>query len=160
MAYTIEQLQAFSNTKPELRYITEEIIDYLQANPAGGSSYLVYTALLTQTDGEHIGITVLEDTIGVSVLLDGSYYVQCGWETTYDRYKIYIQGVLWNKDEPSVGFPIMNNNGVYVGRINLQILTGKIFEVDVFDSSGDECSLTSLVGSPASFSLPEIRIYL
>lgn len=36
MAYTIEQLQAFSNTKPELRYITEEIIDYLEANPSGG----------------------------------------------------------------------------------------------------------------------------
>lgn len=31
MALTIAQLQTFSNTKPELRYITEQIIDYLEA---------------------------------------------------------------------------------------------------------------------------------
>lgn len=36
MAMTIEQLQAFSNTKPELRAITENIIDYLEALALGG----------------------------------------------------------------------------------------------------------------------------
>ena len=49
---TIQQLEAFSNTKPELRYITEEIIKYLGANPPGSPgdlSYLVYTALMEQT---------------------------------------------------------------------------------------------------------------
>lgn len=34
---TIEQLESFSETKPELRYLTEEIIKYLQDNPGGGS---------------------------------------------------------------------------------------------------------------------------
>jgi hypothetical protein len=36
MAYTIQQLQAFSEAKPELRYLTEQIIDYLEANTGGG----------------------------------------------------------------------------------------------------------------------------
>lgn len=48
---TIEQLEAFSETKPELRYLTEEIIKYLQANPGGGSpgggSLLSATVTLT-----------------------------------------------------------------------------------------------------------------
>jgi len=49
---TVEQLEAFSNTKPELRYITEEIIKYLGANPGGGSpgsSYLVLATAISQT---------------------------------------------------------------------------------------------------------------
>ena len=54
---TIQQLEAFSNTKPELRYITEEIIKYLGVNPGGssspGSSYLVYTATVGQSTIQH-----------------------------------------------------------------------------------------------------------
>jgi len=68
MAYTIEQLQAFSNTKPELRYITEEIIDYLEALPAGGSSYLVYTAIMNQSGTDAPVPTVLQNTLGGTVV--------------------------------------------------------------------------------------------
>jgi len=77
---TVEQLETFSNTKPELRYLTEEIIKYLGANPpsspGGGSSYLVYTALLTQ-DGTNAPTAIeLENTIGEIVwtrAVAGSY---------------------------------------------------------------------------------------
>ena len=65
---TAEQLEAFSNTKPELRYLTEEIIKYLNANPSSpspGSSYLVYTALLSQSGTDAPSpYSILENTIG------------------------------------------------------------------------------------------------
>ena len=67
---TIQQLEAFSNTKPELRYITEEIIKYLGVNPSspGGSSYLIYAARLTQsgTDAPVVAAEY-ENTIGAIV---------------------------------------------------------------------------------------------
>lgn len=50
MSFTIEQLQAFSNRKPEIRQITEEIIDYLQTNPGGASG----GTLQDVTDGGNI----------------------------------------------------------------------------------------------------------
>jgi len=51
---TVEQLETFSNTKPELRYLTEEIIKYLGANPGGspGGDSLVLSATVELTDAQ------------------------------------------------------------------------------------------------------------
>lgn len=37
MAFTIQELQDFSNRKPDVRQITENIIDYLEDNPSGSA---------------------------------------------------------------------------------------------------------------------------
>jgi len=67
MAFTIQQLQNFSNTKPELRYLTEEIIDYLQANQGGGSlgsSYLVWDAAYQNSAmSSPVGVYLYKDAI-------------------------------------------------------------------------------------------------
>ena len=70
MAYTIEQLEAFSQTKPELRYLTEELIKYLAANPGGGggTGYLVYTAILNQSGTDAPVANVLQNTLGGTVV--------------------------------------------------------------------------------------------
>lgn len=68
---TKEQLEVFSNTKPELRYLTEEIIKYLNeetAAPPSGPGYLVYTALLTQNGTSAPVATVLQNTLGGAVI--------------------------------------------------------------------------------------------
>ena len=51
---TVEQLETFSNTKPELRYLTEEIIKYLGANPPGspGGAGLVLSETVEITDAQ------------------------------------------------------------------------------------------------------------
>lgn len=67
MAKTIEQLQAFIDTNPDLRQVVNELADYLQANPSGGSDpgYLEYVALLTQSGTDAPVATVLgTNTIG------------------------------------------------------------------------------------------------
>lgn len=43
---TIVELQTFSNSKPELRYMTEQIVDYLEANqPSGGAGVVIGAAV-------------------------------------------------------------------------------------------------------------------
>lgn len=85
---TIEQLEAFSETKPELRYLTEEIIKYMQANPGGSpgaASYKVYTALLDQTGTADPAATILENTLAGTPVFDrdvaGIYNITCPGET-------------------------------------------------------------------------------
>ena len=107
MAFTIQQLQAFSNTKPELRYITEEIIDYLQANPGsspgGGTSYLVYKALLSQTgtNAPVVEEEVLPNTLGVTIT----------WtRTNVGEYKATASGAIFTANK-TIFPPITDNVG-------------------------------------------------
>ena len=100
---TIEQLEAFSNTKPELRYITEEIIKYLGANPSGGSpggsSYLVYTTLMSQVDTGNPIADELQNDFGVESwdrFAEGVY--EAGSNVTTAGSKVYINGFVVDSD--------------------------------------------------------------
>lgn len=67
MAKTIQQIQTLITEKYDAREIINEIADFLQANPSGGggaASYLVYTALLTQSGTSAPTADVLENTLG------------------------------------------------------------------------------------------------
>ena len=63
---TVEQLETFSNTKPELRYLTEEIIKYLGANPSGapGGDSLVLSATVEITDAQFKNL----DSVGITLI--------------------------------------------------------------------------------------------
>jgi hypothetical protein len=67
MAKTIEQIQTMITSKADAREVINEIADYLQANPGGGSgvSYLSYTALMSQSSNTAPTATVLENNTGL-----------------------------------------------------------------------------------------------
>lgn len=70
MAKTIDQIQTLITEKYDAREIINEIADYLQANPSGGggaASYLVYTAILSQTGTDAPTAQVLENTLGTTI---------------------------------------------------------------------------------------------
>lgn len=72
MALTIQQIQDLINKQSlDARQLLNLIADYLQANSGGGggggASYLIYTALLSQTGTAAPVATVLENTLDQSV---------------------------------------------------------------------------------------------
>jgi hypothetical protein len=138
---TVEQLEAFSNTKPELRYITEEIIKYLGANPGGGSpggsSYLVYTALLIDTVAfQPPGtVTVLENTlIGTPV-----------WSFDTDHWVVTLAGGFSGN---VAGFA---SGGAWV---SINKINNDSVRVDVFSETFQRDVSYWVTGNPI-----EIRVY-
>lgn len=148
MAYTIEQLQAFSNTKPELRHVTEQIIDYLEDNPGGSSSYLVYTALLSQSASNAPVATVLQNTLGGAIV----------W--TRDSTGNYT-GTLSGAFPTNKCWAIITNGGGYVNTLNNYIDAfiffgpgGDVDHVYVISEYNGEFSDGQISGFPI-----EIRVY-
>jgi phosphoribosyl-ATP pyrophosphohydrolase len=72
MAKTIEQIQTMITSKADAREVINEIADYLQANPGGGSgvSYLSYTALMSQSSDNAVTAKVLENNTGMIITGD------------------------------------------------------------------------------------------
>lgn len=92
MSFTIEQIQSLINQKSlDARQLVNLIADYLQANPGGGgASYLVYTALLHQTNVNLNPIAeVFTNTLGGSVvwtmLFPGKYQGTLAGAFTIDK---------------------------------------------------------------------------
>lgn len=75
MAKTIEQLQIFVDRKPDIREVINEVVDFLQANPAGESSVplfpagtKVYCALASQAGSSNPTVIVPVNTLGGTVV--------------------------------------------------------------------------------------------
>ena len=159
---TIEQLEAFSNTKPELRYITEEIIKYLGANPGGGSpggsSYLVYTALLSQTGTDNPVATEFANTIGQTITWarTGVGIYQTGVVFNPAKTYMFPFGSVW--DNGSACIPISDESSIigymfiYLGFIAHDLI------MNIVDSSFAAAELSTLLGT-GNIALPEIRVY-
>lgn len=163
MAFTIEQLQAFSNTKPELRWITEEIIDYLQDNASGGgggsASYLIYTGFLTQAGTSAPVVTVLENTLGTIV-----------WARTGTGYYVgTLAGAFTNNKTVIPPFATINANDTpaFIGLAGATPFTycynffrqdGDTIILAVYDSVTFDGVELSTVTSAAIFI--EIRVYV
>lgn len=166
MAFTIQQLQEFSNTKPEVRQITEEIIDYLEANPStpGGSSYLVYTALISQSGTDAPTSFNLKDSIGVvgnewTIFGTGDYAI--GTNLDFPGFdKIYIPGHEPDTNPPAVGM-YGHNNSTLIATYRIYVYSdgGKLwFEILFLNSVGGAINLSDII-SNKKFGLPEIRVY-
>lgn len=114
---TIQQLQAFVDTNPDTRQLINVVVDYLQANPSGGgspggSSYLVYAALLTQSGTDDPVAIVLQNTIGAIVWTRSGPGVYVGTLTgafTVGKVALFITP---NDGAFSGGFFYMTSGGV------------------------------------------------
>jgi len=117
---TIQQLEAFSNTKPELRYITEEIIKYLGANPPGspgGSSYLAYAALFSQESAlANPVMSILKNDLGIPVSdwqrsNTGNYFAQWDAGTFPLNKTLVVPFGDWNGDA-QIYLPISDGDAI------------------------------------------------
>lgn len=114
MAYTIQEIQSSIAARAlDTRQLINIIVDYLQANPGGGgdaAGYLVYTALLTQSGTDDPVPTVLENTLGGTVVwsrngegdyvgtLAGAFTVNKTWSIIQNNVGAVVDYVIFNQD--------------------------------------------------------------
>jgi len=142
---TVEQLETFSNTKPELRYLTEEIIKYLGANPPGGSpspgggAYSVEEVTLTHTQ-------ILDLANGVEVLpAPGS-----------GKLNVFMGAVCYMNTVPGSGYTFGANSKpiqfYYTPDLNVEasspIPTGTVLNIAVWQFH-PKMALSNMVGYEA-----------
>ena len=169
---TIQQLEAFSNTKPELRYITEEIIKYLGANPSGGypggSSYLVYTALMSQTTTDDPIADELQNDFGIESwdrFAEGVY--EAGSNIITAGSNVYINGYVVDSDGNGSLSPFYNGAGELKMFLELWWYDDGgniVFGFSTYDENHINKDLSELLpglglDEDAQLPLPEIRIY-
>jgi hypothetical protein len=166
MAYTIEQIQTFINEKGnDARQLINMVADYLQANPPGesspgGSSYLVYTALLSQTGTNAPVATVLENTLGTTIVWtrdDVGEYI--GTFTISPTAKLYVGGQS-NIALSQVVIPL-SDFGSITGYLYITVQNSAgnctIF-LATTNAAFSEVEWSSIIGT-IDFSLPKIEVY-
>jgi len=155
---TIEQLEAFSNTKPELRYITEEIIKYLGANPGGaspgGSSYKVYIPTMSQTGTAELSITEFDNTTGqIFTWVRGGVGVYSASGLVFTS--IHIDGFgNWGNGNP---FGVISDGGAVIGYYTIYWGNTDI-SLEVFDDAFVHADLSTLLGNGKVFAFPTVKI--
>ena len=137
---TVEQLETFSNTKPELRYLTEEIIKYLGANPPGspGGDSLVLSATVELTDAQ---IKALPTTGIEIVAAQGSGKIIVPVSCTIVT-NIVTDGYDNQSADIKVGIPIAGSNTLNSG-------SWVVFDADgygVFGSQGEKYYFNLQIG--------------
>lgn len=122
MTLTIEQIQERINHQSlDARQLVNLIADYLQANPtsAGGTSYLVYTALLNQYNLNAPVPTVFKNTLGGVVVWTrvsiGTYRGTLANAFTTNKTFISISVDYFNSNAFTAiaGYEIAGSNIVY-----------------------------------------------
>ena len=169
---TIEQLEAFSNTKPELRYITEEIIKYLGASSgessSPGSSFLAYTALMIQTATDDPIADELQNDFGIESwdrFAEGVY--EAGSNVTTAGSKVYINGFVVDSDGNGSLSPYYNGAGELKMFLELWWYDDGgtiVFGFSTYDENHINKDLSELLpglglDEDAQLPLPEIRVY-
>lgn len=78
----------------DLRDVTNLLLDYIQANPVGTASYLVYEATIPQASSDPPNATVLKNTLGGEVIwsysTNGVYYCTLNGAFTIGKTSVMI----------------------------------------------------------------------
>lgn len=126
----------------------------------GGSSYLVYTALLSQTGTSTPVETVLEDTVGAGSWVRqeaGLYYVTT--TTPFAGKKIYVAGQV--KQNSAYLTSVYNTAGTIEFYFSMSVYnSGGFIEIslEVFASDTNYADLSAVFGT-GNFILPKIEVY-
>lgn len=161
---TIQQIQDRITNKGDLREVINLLADYIQNNPGGGSSYLVYTANLTQSGTNAPVATELQNTLGAG---NWTRFEAGGYEniTTTDHPgsdKIFIDGLSNNNDGsfPFYKQVIKNGTTEFIYNLCTYESNGKIvLQLTVRTPPSTGTDLSDLLNAGDYFSLPEIRVY-
>ena len=113
---TIQDIQNRITNKGDLREIVNLLADYIQVNTAGSSSYLVYTALLTQSGTNAPVAEVLENTLGFDITWEyldvGTYAGNFGQEKLVEKCWCKINNVLSSVADCDLTFPEVSSGEV------------------------------------------------
>jgi hypothetical protein len=188
MAKTIQQIQAMITGKSDAREVINEIADYLEANPggtggvqsiiagtnitlggtaadpvinaSGGSSYLSYVALLTQTGTSAPVATVLANTLGGTVVWTrdsaGNYTGTLAGAFTEDKTYFPPFGDFSGDANPYI--PIWAGSGAIIGYYTLFLNAPDSIGMQVKNTSGVSVDLFDLIAT-TTLMLPEIKVF-
>ena len=139
MALTIEQIQANITNKADAREIINQIADYIQANPGGGGSSLVYTATLTLPEvvSSTSGVLVVGKTYQITTLEAGDDFTNVGYE---GPLPFVATGTTPTDGGEITGYYIFEGSGPGDGTINN-------ISIEFVNAAFEHVSMSDLVGS-------------
>jgi hypothetical protein len=170
---TIEQIQAAIDSKAnDPRQLINMIADYLQANPGGGSpgsSYLVYTASISQTstdvpsDGN--GGDGFENTLGDIVnwtRTRAGVYKGITNILAANQAKCIMSGTGVSSGTGNSITLTISDYAAIIGYLIIQISnngTNVIISIECLDAAFAEAEISTLFGSGNKISLPDFKYF-